>query len=120
MRNVQEDAPRLIVFLPDHGDFFRGLNEIDGLHAMEQKAGYADRPAACLPGESRASGEDSLVALAQLLPSPGLQYRVAEIGDGKRGLGALDSSAWRIVRKQVDDKGMSRIVGDRTGSAQRR
>src|SRR5438874_8811684 len=99
MRHVQEDAPGLIVFLPDQGDFFRGLDEIDGLHAMEQKAGYADRPAARLPGESGASGEDALVALAQLLPRPGLQYRIAEIGDRKRRLGTLDSSAWGIVRK---------------------
>src|SRR5439155_15845363 len=116
MRHVQENAPRLIAFLPDHGDFFRRLNEIDRLHAMEQKAGYADRPAARLPGESGASGEDALVALAQLLPRPGLQYRIAEIGDGKRRLSALDSSAWRIVGKQVDDERMSRIVGDGTGA----
>src|SRR6266550_7766366 len=117
MRHVQKDAARLIVFLPDHGDFFRGLDEIDGLHAMEQEAGYADRPAARLPGESRASGEDSLVAPAQLLPRPRLEDRVAEIRDGKRRLGALDSSAWRVVRKQVDDKWMSWIVGDRAGPA---
>src|SRR2546423_239480 len=106
MRHVQEDTARLIVFLPDYGDFFSGLNEIDGLHAMEQKAGNANRPAARLPGESRASGEDSLVALAQLLPRPRLEDRVAEIRDGKRWLGALDSSTWRVGRKQVDDKWM--------------
>src|SRR6266446_4227282 len=102
MQHVQIDAARLIILLPDHDDLFCGLDEIDGLHAMEQKSGNTDRPAGGLARVTGFSGEDSLVALAQLFSRPGLKDRVGQIGNRKGRLAALDSSARWIVRKKID------------------
>src|SRR5258706_5798389 len=120
MGHVQKDAARLIILLPDHDDFFGGLDEIDGLHAVEEETGDAHRPTAGLATKSGSSGEDSLVALTQLLSSPGLENRVADVGSRKCRLGGLDSSAGGIVWKQVHDLRMGWIVGDRARPARRR
>src|SRR5258708_17467190 len=99
VRQVQEDAARLVILLPDHDDLFGSLDDIDGLHALEEEAGNTHRPAAGLPAETGSSGEDAFVTLAQFLARPGLQDRIADIGNRKCRLGTLDSSAWRIVRQ---------------------
>src|SRR6266700_5407706 len=102
VRHVQEDAARLIILLPDHDDLFGSLDEIDGLHALEQEARNAHRPAAGLPAETGSSRKNAFVALAEFLARPGLKDRIADIGNRKCRLGTLDSPAWRIVRQKID------------------
>ena len=65
-------------------------------------------------GIGRLAGEDKLVALAHDLPCPGLQDRIAEIGQLSGRL--LSGDAELVVR----DVRMRRILLHRAGTARRR
>src|SRR5260370_26663633 len=76
--------------------------------------GNAGRPAARVRGEALLSGEDKLVALADLVTRPGLQDGIVEIGHGQ---GRLLSGGAEFV---VGNAWMRGVRPHRSGTARRR
>ena len=110
----QVDVACHMIFLPDHHDLLRGLEEIHRRHRIEQEARNADRPAALLGGEHHGRGQSPFIDLAQRFPGPWLQDRVGEIGDAQRRLPVCPPGGARI------EIGVCRVEDDRSRPRRRR
>src|ERR1017187_9975626 len=107
---VQIDVAHHMVFLRDHEDLFRTLDNVDRLHRIEQEGGYPDRPTAHLARVTGLSGKYLLVAFSHFVSRPRLKDRAVEIANVKCRLHASGGG------DRIADARMRRIAHDGTGT----
>ncbi len=104
------DMPDLMIGRPDHHHLFRRLDEIDRLGGIEKKGRNTERLATHLRTEPAAARRNLFIHFLQRITNPGLQNRIAQIGDTET----------RLRARVVADMDVARIVGDWTWATLRR
>src|SRR4029077_13784184 len=111
----QVDAANVVKARQYHHHFLGTLDEIKRpRHRHEHEFENADRPATRMRGENGLSGEDKLVALADLVTRPGLEDGIVGIANGKGRLPAGNAES------VVGNVRMRRVLPHWSGTARRR